>query len=101
MGYAMYQSDESDYEAFLQQVIDGDHLEGASLGITKLVIAKGKAALSPRQAFVFKRDVENVYLSNECDNCGNDIPWSEMYEAHDNGGNCGWCAHALEKLERE
>ena len=101
MGSWMYNDDEGEYEAFLQQIIDSDHLEGASLGIAKLVRTKGKEVLSSRQAHVFKRDVEDVYITDGCDNCGNDIPWSEMFEAFDNGGNCGWCAHSLEKLERE
>ena len=92
---------ENEYRSFLQEVVDGGHLEGAPLGITKLVIEKGKEALSDKQKFVFERQVEAEFITRECTECTNDIPWSEMYAAYDNGGLCGWCAHMTEKRERE
>jgi hypothetical protein len=92
---------EEDRKAFLRQLIDGDRLEDAALGITKLVIDKGDDVLSEKQKFVFKRDVLDVYVIRECSRGGCDIPWSEMMMAYDNGGLCGYCAHMHDKIMRE
>lgn len=90
-------SGEDGFEDFLRELIDGDHLEGAALGITKLVISKGEDSLSEKQKHVFRSQVMNEYVVDECKRCSNDIPWSEMMEAHDNGNLCGWCAHMSAK----
>lgn len=85
------------FSDFLRQLLELEHLEGTTAGITKLVIDKGEDALSDKQRFVFKRDVLDVFAVEACEICGNEIPWSEMYEAHDNGGVCGYCTHMMEK----
>ncbi len=92
---------EDSRDDFLQQLIDAGWLEGPALGITKLVIDRGEDVLSAAQKFVFKRDVLDVFVIPECSRMGCEIPWSEMFEAHDNGGMCGYCDHMNEKVIRE
>ena len=82
---------------FLREILDGGHLEGAAEGITKKVIADGEDSLSDKQRYVFKSHVLDEFVTDECIRCGSDIPWSEMYEAYDNGGMCGWCDHMTKK----
>lgn len=93
--------DEDSRDDFLQQLIDGDRLEGAALGITKLVIDRGEEVLSSAQKFVFNRDVLDVFVIRECSRMGCDIPWSEMLMAHENGGMCGYCDHMDAKVMKE
>jgi hypothetical protein len=83
-------------KAFLQELIDKDHLDGAALGVTKQVIAGGEDGLTPRQKFVFNRDVIRKFVTEECQN-GCDIPWSEQYEAHHNDGFCFYCYDQMTK----
>lgn len=90
-----------DFIDFLQTVVDMEHLDGPALGITKLVIQKGEGALSLKQEHVFKRDVLDIYARDSCSRCENTIPWSEMYEAYDNGGMCGYCFHMWKKMKAE
>jgi len=87
------------FTAFLQEIVDSEGIEGAALGITKVVIEKGQEALSKKQAYVFQAAVLDEYTVGECKRCSGDIPWCEMMEAYDNGGFCGWCAHMMDKDE--
>jgi hypothetical protein len=95
MGYGSGNDD--GFDDFLQAIIDGGHLEGAALGITRKVIAEGSAGLSSRQAHVFKTQVLDEFVTSECKRQGCAIPWSEMYHAYDNGHLCNWCWHMTEK----
>jgi hypothetical protein len=87
------------FSGFLQELLDGDVLEDAAAGITKKVIADGGGtdSLSEKQKYVFKTHVMDEYVTSECSRCSSDIPWSEMYAAHDNGGMCSWCWHMTNK----
>ncbi len=91
-------NDEDDgFNDFLQQIIDMDHLEGAALGITKLVIEKGEDALSEKQKYVFQKQVLDEFTTSGCSRCGSDIPWSEMYDAATEHGMCNYCWHMTQK----
>lgn len=83
---------DTDFEDFLQQLIDGNDIDGITLGITKQVISKGVDSLSEKQKFVFQRDVMNVFAEKLCTRCGCEIPWSEKYFATENDGMCSWCS---------
>lgn len=86
--------DEDDgFNEFLSCLVNNDHLDGAAEGITKQVISEGEGSLSSKQKWIFQNHVLNEYVTDECTRGGCDIPWSEMYEAYDNGGMCSWCAH--------
>lgn len=87
--------DEQEFTEFLQQLLDMKHLENPAQGITHKVIADGVDDLSRKQRFVFERDVMGVYVTEECSICGNPIPWSEMYEAWNNGGICAQHTHII------
>ena len=92
---------ETDFEDFLSSLVENDHLEGSALGITKQVIHKGVDSLSEKQKYVFNNEVIKNYESKSCNLCACEIPWSEMYQALDNGGFCGYCEHKLDKIEKE
>ena len=84
----MNMSDDPDrmqFNGFLQQLIDARFLEDPALGITKLVIDKGRDALSEKQEFIFQRHVIDEYVHEACDMCHQDIPWCEMFHAIDRG----------------
>jgi hypothetical protein len=101
MGWNDHLEDDGGYADFLQEVVDGESLDGAALGITKLVIDKGVDALSSKQRFVFDSQVLGQYTVKACTRCGSEIPWSEMYAALDNGGLCNYCWHMTEKSKEE
>ncbi len=84
---------DEDFSSYLKDIIRLGELENPSLGITALVIDKGIESLSPKQKFIFTKEIIDHYYVDECSSCPNDIPWCEMLEAVDNGGKCGWCAH--------
>jgi hypothetical protein len=90
------QFESDDAKDFLRQLVNGDHLEGAALGITKLLIDKGPGALSGPQAYVFQQSVSQ-YWTESCKRCAGNIPWAEQYDAYDNGGLCSWCWHMTTK----
>ena len=99
MGWNDHQEDDGGYASFLQELVDGKHLEGAALGITKLVIDKGPGVLSPKQLFVFNKEVIDANTTQACSRCEADIPWSEMYASLDNGGLCNYCWHMMQKAD--
>jgi len=82
---------------FLVTLIELEAIERAALGIAKQVLDKGYASLSPKQEQVFDRYIIAEFTRERCERCGQAIPWSEMYDAYDNGGFCGFCAHMLSK----
>ena len=88
--------DMMEFNGFLQQLIDARHLEDPARGITKLVIDKGREALSEKQELVFQRHVINEYVHEKCGSCHQNIPWCEMFHAIDTGL-CAACASQLRK----
>jgi hypothetical protein len=98
MGLSDHTADEvEDKKAFLRRLISRGHLDNAALGVTRQVIDRGEDSLSPKQKYVFKRDVLDVFMTAECKSCGSNVPWSEMYPAYHNGGHCAHCAYKLYK----
>lgn len=79
------------YSDFLRELIDADCLDETAAGITRLVLDKGVGALSAKQKHVFDKYVLGEYVTEECARCHAEIPWCEMFAAHDNGGYCSWC----------
>jgi hypothetical protein len=101
MGQNDHLEDNDGFGDFLQLLLDGERLEGAAKGITALVIDKGSDSLTPKQRFVFERDVIRAYTSDGCSRCENSIPWSEMCASLENGGLCNYCWHSEEKEMEE
>jgi hypothetical protein len=99
MGWNDHLEDDGGFNDFLQALVDRSMLEGAALGITKVVIDKGVGALTPKQLYVFNEHVIGQYSRSGCSNCQIDIPWSEMRYAMDNGGLCSYCAHKIESKD--
>jgi hypothetical protein len=104
MGMGNRLNDElEDKKTFLRRLIDDRHLEHGpfddrlAIGITRQVIDRGEASLSPIQKRVFKLEVLDVFVTAECKGCGSNVPWSEMYPAYHNGGYCAHCAYHLYK----
>ncbi|GFM89388.1 hypothetical protein PSCICO_47870 [Pseudomonas cichorii] len=97
----MHDQARDEFDEFLSAVVDGDHLEGAALGISRLVLDKGREVLTPAQAHVFNTQVLDEFAQESCERCSAPIPWSEKYEAYHNGGYCGYCAHMRGRMEAE
>lgn len=98
MGWNDHMDEDDGFGDFLTEVLP--ELDDAAAGITKLVIDKGQDVLSEKQRWVFQNHVLDIYVTKECKRCGIDIPWSEMYGAHDNGGYCGYCDHMMLKEDK-
>ena len=82
---------EEDFNIFLQELIDNKVFnDGKEEGITKRVMEEGFENLKGMQSFVFIKAI-SPFVTEECANCGEDIPWGEMFFASDNGGLCTWC----------
>lgn len=97
MGSSSRMTDDDGLANFLQELVDGGHLSGAALGITKLVVDKGTDVLSPAQRSVFDGQVIGTHTTKSCSRCGCPIPWSEMYASLDNGRLCNYCWHMTTK----
>ena len=97
MGLQHHSYYDDDFAEFLEQLLQGGHLEDAAEGITKKVVAEGIDSLSDKQRFVFEKHVINEFVRETCNSCSYTISWSEMYAACDNGGLCNWCEHMLSK----
>ncbi len=87
--------DDEGYSDFLREVLDSGRLNEPAVGITHLVLDKGEGGLTEKQQHVFQKYVVKEFVTEECTRCHGDIPWSEMFEAHDNGGVCSWCAKMM------
>ena len=86
---------------YLESLIDSEMIDDpTALGITKQVVDKGIRSLTEKQWFVFEKKVLEPLTVEECDRCGESIPWSEMLEALDSGL-CGYCDHMREKMMGE
>jgi hypothetical protein len=76
------------------------YLEGAAVGITKLVISKGINSLSEQQLYVFKTYVVDPWLTQKC-KCGNhEVEGHELIGLWENGGYCSRCADRMDKDAR-
>lgn len=91
---------EEDFSSFLEELVDSWHLESKQAGITKRVIDKGYDSLSLKQKYVFNYMIQSLCI-DRCTLCKDEIPWSEMFAAIDNGGYCSLCQHKIEKWEDE
>ena len=87
--------DDEGYSDFLREIIDSGKLDEIAAGITLLVLDKGIAVLSEKQMCVFQKYVEKEFVIEECSRCHGNIPWSEMFEAYDNGGYCSFCVKMM------
>ncbi|WP_036487100.1 hypothetical protein [Myxosarcina sp. GI1] len=97
MGQVKRYLEENEINELLELLVDNGHLEGSALGITKQVIDRGVNSLSSKQKYVFENKVLKNYVIESCSICGGGISWSEMYQAIENEGICGYCEHKLSK----
>lgn len=88
------------FNRFVQQLVDYGRLEDKEAGIAKVMLDKGYDTLSEKQKFVFDKAIERNTIKS-CNRCGCSIPWSEMYEALENGGYCNYCQYMMEKIDKE
>ena len=99
--YGRYSDDDTGFNEFLQTLIDLGNVDDESLDITEKVIAAGIESLDDREMRIFKEQVLDIFTVERCARCGNEIPWSEMYHALENGNLCNWCWHMWEKMKSE
>lgn len=78
----------------LQFLLDYGYLSEKAAGITKLVM-DGKS-LSSKQQYVFEKEVEEEYLENHCEGCGEEVPLGELARFFDEGL-CSRCSHRMSK----
>ncbi|MCG3167150.1 MAG: hypothetical protein POELPBGB_02934 [Bacteroidia bacterium] len=82
---------EEDFGSFVEELLSLQRFnDSKEIGIAKLAQDMGYKHLTPKQKFVFEKSID-PYLIEECSRCGEDIPWSEMSAAEDNGQLCSWC----------
>src|SRR2546430_950723 len=79
---------------FLRTLTELGMIEGAALGIAKLVMDEGTEVLSAKQQTVFDRYVIDQFAKRWCPRCSRNIQWSEMLH---NDGWCAYCNHLLHK----
>ena len=79
---------------FLKTLIELGMIEGAALGISRLVIDQGTESLTVKQAAVFDRHVIRPHAIQRCPISMDEMRWSEMLH-HD-----GLCARCHYKSER-
>lgn len=96
----MLHDDDDGKSDFVSELLSADMLDGSAAGIAKLWLDKGDDALSPKQRHIFEMHVLAAHDPGACIR-GCDIPWSEKFEALDNGGMCSYCAHMADKIMRE
>ncbi|OQY32010.1 MAG: hypothetical protein B6241_12350 [Spirochaetaceae bacterium 4572_59] len=90
-----YDSEDRDKEEYLGSLLE--RLDSKAQGITKLVIDKGEDALSPKQKYVFQREVVDQYIITECKLCKDSVAWCEMAFTIESGGYCPHCDHLMNK----
>ena len=90
------------FRSYLKKLVDSGRLKKeygkVSLGIAKQVLNDGLETLSGKQVQVFYDFVIEKLVINKCNFCKDDIRWSEMYAALDNGGFCKDCAKAHQEI---
>ncbi|MBE6326554.1 MAG: hypothetical protein E7077_05755 [Bacteroidales bacterium] len=91
---------DDDFAGFVEELVITKRLNKTEAGIAKQMLDQGYNSLSEIQKNVFDNAIERNSVK-ECKRCSNEIPWSEMIEALDNGGLCGWCHHFKSKMEEE
>src|SRR2546425_1121578 len=83
------EDDGDNVNQFLTTLIAVGALEGAALGVTRQCIAQGVDTLTDKQFAVFDRAIKE-FITRACQRCGNEIAWSEMYDAYLNRGFCAY-----------
>lgn len=106
-----------DFVGFLNDLIEGEDLEGASAGIAARAVADGSirqltAAQHAALVVAVKEWIGNQFSDYEapfvhdgetppppdCTDCSNSIPWCEVYIAGTmNDGHCSWCEQVHHK----
>lgn len=87
------------FSNFLAELVANDHIEGNAAGITRQVIDRGIESLTQKQRYVFDQEVVPLFPGDCIRGC--EMPWEEAYEAMDNGGLCGWCAHMKARQDED
>ena len=92
--YWWYSDAGTEMNEFLTTLIELGMIEGAALGIARLVIDQGVESLTPRQTTVFDQHVIQPHAIRSCPRCGQEIRWSEMLHQE------GWCAYCNNLLHK-
>lgn len=96
----MIHEDDDGKSDFVSDLLEAGMIEGPAEGIAKQWLEKGDVSLSPKQLQIFEKYVLDANDPGACKR-GCDIPWSEKFEALDNGGWCSYCAHMRDKAMRD
>lgn len=91
--------DDDGLMGFVSELVEGNDLEGAALGVAKAALESGFESLTEKQRFVFDTYVVKANTIDGCQRCSSSIPWPEMYHARENGKLCNYCWHMTNKDE--
>lgn len=88
---------EEDFNEFTASLLKGRNFNNSKEeGIAKLVMDKGFESLTDNQKYVLEQSIK-PYLTDKCLRCDENIVWSEMLFAEDNGRLCSYCYHVSNK----
>ncbi|PLX01108.1 MAG: hypothetical protein C0594_14395 [Marinilabiliales bacterium] len=83
---------------FLKELVDHGYLDHPTeIGVAKYIISNGTESLTRSQRKVLKEQIMKKFPQNDCELCGEPIPYDELLESYDNGGYCSRCKHNLDK----
>ena len=89
------------FKSYLRKLIDTGHLNKISgyisVGVSEQLLKGGFESLSLKQVNVFFEHVIGKLIVDQCGVCKDDIRWSEMFAALNNGGHCKDCAYAFKE----
>jgi hypothetical protein len=91
---------EEGFNDFVKDLANSERLNDTQAGIAKRMLDKGYDSLSEKQKHVFDKTIKEND-KGQCKFCGQDIPWSEMFEAGENRGYHPDCKHTLDEIENK
>ena len=93
---------DEEFNDYLRELLDYGDLEENEVSIVNQIIEEGYASLRPHQKIEFIENVLDQYYVEDCERCGNTIPWCEMYMAASTGDSfCSYCRNIWEKMQSE
>lgn len=89
--------DEDDFINYLEDLLFFKMIPNDEIDIVKKVVSDDFNNISDFEKEIFLENIIKYNYVDECERCGEVIPWCEMIPALDNGGYCSYCQHMMEK----
>lgn len=88
---------EDDFINYLKDLLSFEMITNNEIDVVKKVISNNFSKISDSEKEIFLENVITYNYVDECERCGEIIPWCEMIPALHNGGYCSYCQHMMEK----